>query len=170
MEVRVADLKKWAGREETVAFHQAPWPDLQERLAGRAAGPVDVQARVRHTGGSSILVEVDGVAVVADECARCLEPTVAVVRFADAQEYRPVIPGDDDDWLLYANDVVELDAWVADAVAVAVPLVSLCRADCKGLCPVCGADWNRGSCGCEPGPDARWAALSTLVSKDEGGN
>jgi uncharacterized protein len=41
----------------------------------------------------------------------------------------------------------------------------LCREDCRGLCPRCGADLNEGECACEPGPvDNRWAGLAQLKS------
>jgi len=29
-----------------------------------------------------------------------------------------------------------------------VPDAPLCRSDCRGLCPRCGADLNAGPCGC----------------------
>jgi len=44
----------------------------------------------------------------------------------------------------------------------------LCREDCQGLCPVCGADKNTGTCSCEEStPDPRWAALAALKSRFE---
>jgi uncharacterized protein len=44
----------------------------------------------------------------------------------------------------------------------------LCREDCQGLCPVCGADKNTGACSCvESSPDPRWAALAALKSRLE---
>ena len=50
------------------------------------------------------------------------------------------------------------------------PSVPLCRPDCLGLCPTCGADRNEEPCTCaEPG-DPRWAALDVLrVPDDRGG-
>ncbi len=32
---------------------------------------------------------------------------------------------------------------VRDALVLAIPMVHLCRADCKGICPVCGKNLNR---------------------------
>jgi uncharacterized protein len=32
---------------------------------------------------------------------------------------------------------------------MAIPMKPLCREDCRGLCPECGADWNAGDCACE---------------------
>jgi uncharacterized protein len=44
-----------------------------------------------------------------------------------------------------------------------VPIKRLCRPDCRGICPVCGADRNLESCECSPAArDARWDALRGL--------
>jgi uncharacterized protein len=37
---------------------------------------------------------------------------------------------------------------VRDSIHLAVPIAPLCRPDCKGLCPECGTDLNRGTCEC----------------------
>ena len=37
---------------------------------------------------------------------------------------------------------------VRDAIHLAVPIAPRCRPDCRGLCPYCGADLNKGQCGC----------------------
>ncbi len=163
MEVRVADVKKWAGREETVEFEEAPWAEMEARLGARPSGLVHVTARVRNTGGS-ILVDVAGTTAVEMECARCLAPIVVPLAFSETQEYRELAPGPDDDWVEYANDAIVLDDLVADAAAVAVPIAPLCRPGCRGLCPVCGADWNHERCTCRPPADPRWAALAGWAS------
>jgi DUF177 domain-containing protein len=39
----------------------------------------------------------------------------------------------------------------------------LCRADCQGLCPVCGTNLNKGTCSCKrEWEDPRLAALKKL--------
>lgn len=49
---------------------------------------------------------------------------------------------------------------------LAVPAFALCRDDCKGICPTCGADRNTGVCGCAPASDVRWAGLRDLRTPD----
>ena len=57
-------------------------------------------------------------------------------------------------------DVVDLTELVRQVLALNVPPRSLCRADCKGLCPQCGQNLNVRACGCdEQTPDNRWDAL-----------
>jgi uncharacterized protein len=44
----------------------------------------------------------------------------------------------------------------------------LCREDCRGLCAVCGANLNRGDCGCAPTwEDPRLAPLKALINRHE---
>src|SRR2546422_6619926 len=42
---------------------------------------------------------------------------------------------------------------------------SVCRDDCRGLCPRCGKDLNAGPCGCPPAEDQRWKGLAALKDK-----
>jgi uncharacterized protein len=50
------------------------------------------------------------------------------------------------------------------------PTKPLCRADCAGLCPDCGADMNIGPHECEQPTDGRWSALAGLKSETTEGN
>ncbi len=159
MEVRVRDVKRWAGRRITVPL-EGDWPAaLQELsewpLVGRASGQV-----VLDNGGDFLAVALSGEAVVGAECGRCLQPVKLDVPFALRQEYREDEPGFEDEWLAYRQDVVELDDLVTQAVLLALPEVPLCRPDCRGLCPTCGRDLNDGPCGCAPPQDERWSALA----------
>jgi len=53
------------------------------------------------------------------------------------------------------NDEIRLGPHVWEEVALAAPVKYLCREDCKGLCPRCGANLNAGPCACPPdGPEA----------------
>jgi uncharacterized protein len=53
---------------------------------------------------------------------------------------------------------------VRDALLLDLPVAPLCRDDCAGLCPSCGADLNRAACNCDlTVPDPRWDALRELT-------
>jgi uncharacterized protein len=46
---------------------------------------------------------------------------------------------------------------------LSLPMKPLCAEDCKGLCPVCGTNLNRGTCQCQRSwDDPRFAALKNL--------
>jgi len=51
--------------------------------------------------------------------------------------------------VLYDEPVLPFDDIVREQVLMAIPMKPLCREECRGLCPECGADWNAGDCACE---------------------
>lgn len=70
-----------------------------------------------------------------------------------------------ENWI-YDDVHLDLNYLVLNAILTQLPLRHLCRPDCKGLCPQCGANLNDGPCNCENTEiDPRWAALMQL--KDE---
>lgn len=88
------------------------------------------------------------------ECRRCL----GLARGRLRAEVRELYADDGDPELDYplAGDRLDLGVLSHDAVILELPPAPLCREDCEGLCPVCGADRNEGDCGCEAGGGGRW--------------
>ena len=97
-------------------------------------------------------------------CDRCLAPfsreitqeaSHTVVRALENPEDQ-----DDEEYLPAPDGFVELDELATNDVIPELPSRSLCREDCKGLCPICGCDRNVTPCQCrqEEG-DPRLAAL-----------
>ena len=69
-----------------------------------------------------------------------------------------------------ADGVLDVAGWARDAVAEALPARILCREDCAGICPRCGANLNDGPCGCgPPEPDPRWGPLADLARRMQQG-
>jgi uncharacterized protein len=95
-------------------------------------------------------------------CMRCLEPA-APETAVDAREIDQPGGGDELDSPYVQGDELDLGGWAHDAYALALPAQVLCRPDCRGLCPVCGANLND-----DPGhaheaePDPRWSKLREL--------
>ena len=46
---------------------------------------------------------------------------------------------------------VTIDSDIRDEIILEHPIRILCKPDCRGLCPACGANLNQGPCGCKPG-------------------
>ncbi len=65
----------------------------------------------------------------------------------------------------YKGDVLDLGAIVREQILLAQPMKRLCREDCLGVCPTCGADRNLTSCGCpkEPISHSPFSSLSIPV-------
>lgn len=100
-------------------------------------------------------------------CARCAEPYVEPFscafeeRFVKASAWK-----EDSDCYFYEGDKLIITGAVMDNLFLHLPLVSVCREDCKGLCPVCGANRNRGDCGCErAGKDNPFSVLQSLSNE-----
>ncbi|MFA5166955.1 MAG: DUF177 domain-containing protein [Candidatus Omnitrophota bacterium] len=55
------------------------------------------------------------------------------------------------DWIfdLLGKDTIEPLENVRELLIVEHPLVHLCKANCRGLCPSCGIDLNEGTCNCK---------------------
>ena len=86
-------------------------------------------------------------------CDLCLEPAHIDIA-GEIQEYYLFEEPDDPDAyedgfeVVSPERVIDLSGPIADAVIMDTPFVVLCRPDCKGLCPTCGANLNEGPCGC----------------------
>ncbi len=101
-------------------------------------------------------------------CQRCLKESIRPVDVAVDARLSPqperfpdeVQLGRGDLEVEYFADLIDLDQLALDQVELNLPMVYLCREDCPGLCPGCGADLSRESCRCGGGPrDPRWEKL-----------
>jgi uncharacterized protein len=107
-------------------------------------------------------------------CIRCLKP---LVEHTDSEVELMLVVADrhersGGEYALAESElgVMVVDGGVFEArpllleqLQLNIPMKPLCRPDCRGLCPECGADLNAGACGCaEQAVDPRWAALAAL--------
>ena len=98
------------------------------------------------------------------ECGRCLEEfgiawdvpvDLMVLRDVDTDET-------EGETLLIVQQKGEVDlrGSLRECAVLGYPQTSVCSEDCKGLCPQCGIDRNRGTCECEElNVDPRWDGL-----------
>jgi uncharacterized protein len=116
---------------------------------------------VSRTTGGGYALRMRFEATLTGPCMRCLEPARPVVG-VDSREISQ--PSEELESPYLEGDVIDVRAWAHDALALSLPSKLLCRSDCAGLCPVCGADLNRANPGHrhEQSPDPRWAKLSEI--------
>ena len=106
-------------------------------------------------------------------CSRCLEAYTIPVDAAFDLRYQPhshnigegerEIEEDDLTTAFYENDEIDLGQLMREQFYLALPMKPLCRDDCRGLCPICGANLNRETCDCKRDwEDPRLAVLKTL--------
>lgn len=64
----------------------------------------------------------------------------------------------------YEGDGLSLEETLREFILLSIPMQSLCKPDCAGLCPHCGANRNLTLCACEAKmEDPRWDALKKLI-------
>jgi uncharacterized protein len=125
---------------------------------------VPVRLDISRTTGQGYALRLRFTADLEGPCMRCLEPAAPSFE-VDAREISQ--PGEEAEELdspYVEGGILDVAGWARDALALALPATLLCRADCAGLCSVCGVDLNEA--GPEhhhdPAPDSRWAKLSEL--------
>lgn len=97
-----------------------------------------------------------------EECNRCLETTTNKVDtelFAKLvegnKESEYIIDEDSDsednsyeDVLYYENNNLDLKDYILEQVILSLPMKTICKDNCKGLCPKCGINLNNSECEC----------------------
>jgi uncharacterized protein len=110
-------------------------------------------------------------------CARCVEPVPTPLsgnfdllfrpQAADADPGERSITPDETEIGYYEESGLSLEDVVREQVLLSLPSRTLCKEDCKGLCPRCGQNLNLGTCNCNSTSDPRWNALAGLVGTIE---
>ncbi len=148
-------------------------PDLLQVSPLSVKGQADLI--VEHRGHSS---HVDDIRLRADYnadfevlCARCVDPVPLPVKghfdlifrpeSADAESGERAITEDETEIGYYGESGLLLEDVVREQVLLSLPTRTLCKPDCKGLCPRCGQNLNQAKCNCEEtAVDPRWNALA----------
>jgi uncharacterized protein len=109
-------------------------------------------------------------------CARCLEAVVLPVQRSFDLLYRPLgtdagheelsVTDAEAEIGYYQGEGLLLEDTLREQVLLSVPLKTVCREECKGLCPHCGKNLNESECACaDQLEDPRWAALKEIRTK-----
>ena len=140
------------GKADLIVEHRGP----QDEVA-------DIRVRASYDGHFEV------------SCARCLDPVELPLagsfdllfrpEEADAESGERAITEDETEIGYYGENGLLLEDVVREQVLLSLPGRTLCKQDCKGLCPHCGQNLNAGSCNCaQTASDPRWNALQSLAS------
>jgi uncharacterized protein len=180
MQLLVSDLER-----EPIDFHVALPPEAigygeeAEQLGNLAAegraevlhehrGPKEIVSDIRLKGSFSGTFQVP--------CARCVDPVEQRLAGDFDLLFRPsdvdatgaehAISTPETEIGYYDSGGLALEDVLREQVLLSLPARTLCRVDCKGLCPRCGQNRNETECSCDQGPsDPRWEALAGLSSR-----
>ena len=102
-------------------------------------------------------------------CDRCTKEYELDFRYPlDAMVTTDPAAEETDELILATDRHIDLAEQAAIVIGLFMPFKHLCKEDCKGLCPICGADRNEGDCGCTPDRhDPRWDSLRDLFNNHE---
>lgn len=127
---------------------------------------------------SGLLVTLNAEATARERCSRCVKEIETPIEITFEEEYVPVVDANTgapvrsalppDTFRIGPDFVLDLHEGVRQYILMSEPAKPLCRPDCKGLCPNCGADLNQGACRCAGDGDERWQALAVLKTEIEG--
>ncbi len=81
------------------------------------------------------------------ECGRCLEDFLYTCKteFNELYSFATHVKADSE-LILPQTGYIDLSPLVREYVLLETPINPVCKADCKGLCPVCGENLNRATC------------------------
>jgi uncharacterized protein len=141
-------------------------PPEGESLSGTDPGSImdlnETDVHFEHEVEYKLLAQIQGNALLVTgqvstpatlRCSRCLrvfDQLLRVEQFVFHQE-------------LHGEDFVDLTPNMREDIILQLPQRALCAADCRGLCPSCGKDLNKGPCRCKQAKgDLRWHTLDDL--------
>ncbi|MGO9433305.1 MAG: YceD family protein [Terracidiphilus sp.] len=180
MEFKVSDLEK-----EPIEFDLQLKPgSIDFGIEATQDGPLAASGRAEviheHRGPKDIVADIRLRGQYSGEfqlpCARCVEPVKVPLAGDYDLIFRPVgadadapersITAPETEIGYYQEDSLLLEDVLREQVLLSLPVRTLCKADCKGLCPRCGTNRNLEACTCEEGSsDPRWEALAGLRSR-----
>ena len=111
-----------------------------------------------------IIVEGNLTGSMKSQCGRCLcsfeMPLDMEVRITFAPQVENDQSADSGEVIVvdegvssYTGNTIDFSKEVKDQILVNLPISPVCRKDCRGLCPQCGADLNENPCKCGGGKD-----------------
>ena len=123
---------------------------------------------------ADFFMEIKGEATWEGVCSRCLEPMEEAFKVESqflgsrdkelSQGGSHAIASQDLDVVFLPEPVLDEEALALEHFHLHMPMHPLCREDCKGLCPDCGKNWNKGPCTCRPELRKEPGALAKALS------
>ena len=154
VQIYIPDLRQKSGEAASYSFETELSQIVEDYTAG-AKLKLSVDASV---SGDKIIIKGCFQVTAGEDCSRCLEPFVNVVEadFSEAftvlknysEENRDYLASETANDLTVTGDYLYLDEYIRQQIILAQELSPVCKLDCKGLCPDCGADMNKAPCSC----------------------
>ena len=148
------DMKDTTFQGDEIRFHKPLF------VKGNVINAGDVVALTAHIEGTATL-----------QCGMCTEPYDYLLDFDIEVNLKSLHDEEDPDIYVYSDALIDLHDVVIREFLLNLPTRRRCTEECKGLCPYCGTNLNKGECQCEDEDhepiDSRFAALKDFfVNRD----
>lgn len=143
----------------------------------RVSQPVRISGHLAKADGEAFRLSGRLSSDVEVACVRCLEPFALELREDFDLLYLPqsenvAADGENDLGLgddelavsFYRDNEIDLTHMTWEQIVLALPMKPVCKPECHGLCPNCGANLNAKTCSCvRDNVDPRWQTLKSLL-------
>jgi uncharacterized protein len=147
MVLRIALALKQPGEVFYACFEEAFVPQTYGGRQIVFACPVKVSAGYSYDTKAMVLTgQIEG--ALSSDCALCAASFMESLSISFTERYIRGGAAGNEDAYTFEGETIELAPMVLDNLFLHLPLKSVCKADCRGLCPVCGIDRNKAACGC----------------------
>lgn len=141
----------------TVPFMKNEYPVLSKE---------DVKLHVENIGKNKVRLQGSTSICLGLVCDRCLDQVPWECKVEFEKEYDK--SDENDEWnqesFIEGNNL-DLDRLIYEELIPTIPMKVLCSEECKGICPVCGANRNKQDCDCDQSvPDPRMAAIQDIFN------
>lgn len=165
--LNVEHLKKFKGEREHVSFDCALPPLFLDGGEINIIQPAHFDLTLTSVD-KAVTVEGSFTVDIKVQCGRCLKDFVLSLSPDFGETYydqsQPPPGPLKEDWIPFSGDVINITPEVENAILLNLPMRLICSEQCRGLCPVCGADLNKQQCDCvREDMDPRMAKLKELL-------
>ena len=123
---------------------------------------------IASTENGAVKIEANVAYDYSSQCDRCLEDINERVN----KKFEHLLllsedDGEDDLYIRVQSEEIDLYELLREDIILNLPMIHLCKPDCKGLCSQCGANLNYEKCSCnKDSVDPRLEILKTLLNND----
>lgn len=149
MKLQLREIFQVTGMHLPVSY-QIPVSELEDVHGYTFAEPIAVEGELVNRAGIVTLSYTVSCCLDAI-CDRCLKPFMPSFSYSFSHTVVPSLHSENpayDAYLVAEHDMIDLNETAISDLLLMLPTKLLCQQDCKGLCYICGCDWNTSTCDC----------------------
>lgn len=160
--IDISTIKKELGSEKPID-EVIDLGEIELRNQNIKTGQLRVEGKTVNVS-EGILLQAKASGEIILTCSRCLDKFKHPLAL-DIEELF-TFHDTDQEHFVEKDDTIEIAGVIIEALALDLDMKTLCKQDCKGLCPSCGIDLNKRSCQCtDQKINIRWNKLEELKKR-----